>query len=181
VALAKGDLPSRIALKLLPDGDKVAHQVTLDVCSADFPSEAARTARLQQAAVKPDNTLLVNNENVLYQSAPKASQAFDEIRAAVTTCPADKFVPSKVAGVPPLKYTLQLVADDQLGEVAPEHVAVQGAASDQTGKSKSIIQVFQRRGLVMVGIYGPDLATIKPYLSIVAGRLAALTPAQVGE
>ena len=39
----------------------------------------------------------------------------------------------------------------------------------------------QRRGRVMVGLYGPDLATIEPFIPVVASRLAALSASEAGE
>ncbi|MDQ6716533.1 MAG: hypothetical protein M3Z83_10525 [Actinomycetota bacterium] len=180
VALRDADLPPGAHFQLFPGGDTVVNQVTLDVCGADFPSESARTARLQQSTTGADRKRAVRNENVLYSSAPDAAAAFGEIRAAVAGCPARRLVRSKLAGVPPQRYDLHLVPDDQLGAVAPDHVALEGTITDQAGNSRAAAQVFQRRGLVMVGIYGPDLATIRPLLGVAATRLAGLSPAEVG-
>jgi len=159
----------------------VAHQVTLDVCNADFPSEAQRTARYQQIARAPGDTRIVSNENVTYDSEASATQALAEVRAAVEDCPRDMFLHSKVAGVPPLRFQLQLVADDQLGEVTPDHVALAGSVSDQSGKTQPTVELFQRRGNVMVGVYGRDLQTIKSFVGTIAKRLAGLTSAEAGE
>lgn len=171
---------------IIAGGDKIRDQVTLEFCGADFPSESARTARLQQsvccdAFVGFSTMPVVSNENVLYDSAESASQAFNEIRDAVDQCPADRFVTSKVAGVPPLKYQLALIPDDQLGDVTPDHVAIHGTFTDKIDIPRPIVMVWQRRGRAMVGVYGRDLATIKPLLAIVASRLAAISQTEAGE
>jgi hypothetical protein len=179
VALQNSDL-SGLTFQLLPGGDQVKNQVTLDVCAADFPSEALRTARYQQAAASGDN-LAVNNENVMYKSPAAAAQALSEVRDAVANCPSDKFLPSNVAGVPPLRFQIEGIPDDQLGPVTTDHVALGGTAADQSGQTETQVQVFKRRGKVVVGVYGNDLPSIKPLLSVVAQRLASLTPAEAGE
>ena len=60
-----------------------------------YPSESARVARLQQTAVDADGKPLgarggFSDENVLYDSAEIASQAFAEIRSAADRCPTDR-------------------------------------------------------------------------------------------
>jgi len=45
IALQAGDLATGYKLQLMPGGDKVAGQVTLDNCGFDFTTEAHRVAR----------------------------------------------------------------------------------------------------------------------------------------
>ena len=73
------------------------------------------------------------------------------------------------------------IPDAQLGDVAPDHIALGWTAWDQSGRSKSAVGVFQRRGRVMVALYGVDLESIKPLIPIVASRLAALSQTEASE
>jgi hypothetical protein len=152
VKLRDSDLPPSARLKVFPGNDQVWRQVTLDFCGADYPSESARVARLQQTAVDADGKPL------------GARGGF-----------------SKVAGVPPLKYDMVPISANQLGDLTPDHVVLSWIASDQSGDTQNYVAVFQRRGRVMIGLYGVDLASIKPLIPIVAARLAALSVMEAGE
>jgi hypothetical protein len=123
----------------------------------------------------------MSNENVVYDSAEAASQAFEEIRTAVAHCPRDQFVSAKVGGLPPTKFEIAPIPDDQIGQVSPAHVAVGGKLIFQTGGQMTLAAVYQRRGRVMAALYGPDLAAIRPYVPVVASRLATLSQAEAGE
>jgi hypothetical protein len=180
VALRNSDLSGGASFELIPGGDKVAGQITMDFCAGDYPSEALRSTRFQQAALDRDDNVVVNNENVTYKSADGARQALDEVRTVFQLCPRDQFRPSKAPGLE-FKFNFQAVPDDQLGPVAADHVALAGEISVATGESEPAIYTFQRRGKVVVAVYGADLASVKPFLAIAATRLAALTPAEAGE
>jgi hypothetical protein len=187
VKLRDSDLPPGVRLKVLPGNDQVWRQVTLDLCGADFPSESARVARLQQIAIDRDGQVLgtrggFSDENVLYDSVESASQALDEVRRAAEQCPTNRFVRSKVASVPPLKYEISPISATQLGDdPSPDNIALGVMTWDHSGNSQSYAAVFQRRGRVMVALYGADLAAINPFVPIVAARLAALSTAEAGE
>jgi hypothetical protein len=179
--LNDADLPRGVRIKLAPGGYQVARQVTLDLCGGSFPSESDREARFQQFAVNPDGRPFgISDEGVVYESADAASQAFAEIRTAVAQCPTDRFVRSRVAHVPPQRYErLRELRDDQFDEIAPDHIALAYTVTDERGNSTDIVAVFQRRGRVMVGLYGEDVARVEPFVAIVAHRLAALSEREV--
>lgn len=62
---------------------------TLDICSGDFPSEKARVARRQVAAVKQGSPYsFLSTETVRYKDAPSAESALTDIDKVVTKCKA---------------------------------------------------------------------------------------------
>jgi hypothetical protein len=181
VRLVDGDLPFGYTFRLIERGDEAQGQVTLDICSGDFPSEAARTGRLQQVALRRGEETLISNETVTYRSPEDAAAALQEVRAAVGRCPKNRFVPSKVEGVAPLKFDVRVIADPLLGTVTSDHVGVEGTATDEAGRTYPQVQVYQRRGSVLIGVYGSDLTTVRPFLAVVAKRLESLNPGEAGE
>ena len=181
ISLRANDLPSGTTLSLIAGGDQVAGQVTLDMCGAEFPSESARVARLQQSARDAGGKPVVTNENVLYRSPRDATEALNEVRTIVGRCPPNEFKSSHVEGIPPLRYQLQVAPDAQLGTLSADHVAVNVVLTARDGRTDSTSAVYQRRGAVLGAVYGPSLGQILPFAHIITGRLAALTPAQAGE
>jgi len=181
ISLLPNDLPSGTTRKLFPGGDQVAGQVTLDICGAEFPSESARVARLQQSARDASGNSVVTNENVLYRSPRDSTEALNEVRAIVAHCSPDQFHSSHVEGVPDLGYRLQLVPDAQLGTLSADHVAVNAVLTARDGRAETTSAIYQRRGAVLGAVYGPSLGQILPFAHIITGRLAALTSAQAGE
>ncbi len=173
VALRDDDPPGGVTFSLIEMGDVVTGQVTLDVCSARFPSEAMRVARYQQVGRDGAGTFAVNNENVVYGTVAGAAQAMTEIRAVVAECP-DTFVPPVLQGQPPLKFAYEPLPEADLGPVAADHVALSMRAEDRSGKVSTAVFIYQRRGRVLVGVYGRDLASIKPYVGAAALHLASL-------
>ena len=170
VALGDGDMPAGATLTLLPEGDQVAGQVSLDVCHQRFDSEALRTTRYQQLARAGDGTFIVSNENILYRSADDAAEAMREIRTAVVNCPA-AFVPPVVRGQPSLKFVYTDLTETEAGTMVNDHVALAVHSEDRTGRAYDIVTVYQWRGRVLVTIYGLDATTVKPYVSIAARHL----------
>jgi hypothetical protein len=43
------------------------------------------------------------------------------------------------------------------------------------------VLIYQRRGALLAGVYGPTVEQLVPFAQIVATRLAALTPSEAGE
>lgn len=58
---------------------------TLDACGVTYPSEALRVARLQEGFLNGPR-VAESNEVVRYKSAAAATQAFQELKAAVANC-----------------------------------------------------------------------------------------------
>jgi hypothetical protein len=181
VALKSDDLPANATLKLLEDGDQVAGQVTLDLCGASFPSEHLRTARLQQVAKDASGVTVVNDENVMYQSAEGAVQALTELRKTISACDPSKFMHSHVSDVPDLRYELIPIAEAELAGLTRDHVAFTAKLTAQNGQTATEALVYQRRGAVLVGVYSPNAQQLVPLARRAATRLAALSPAEARE
>src|SRR5262249_53602375 len=152
-----------------------------DLCGADFPSEALRTDRLQHAATNSSGKRVVSDEAVRYRSASAAAQALTELRNAISGCDPSTFQSSHVEGVPPLQYDLVPLPESRLKGLAQDHVGFVATLTSQTGKTESDVLIFQRRGALLVGIYGAIPESTLPFAQVVATRLGALTGDQAGE
>src|SRR5262249_6716361 len=80
IALSQPDLPGGLGLQLIPGGNQVRGQPTLDLCNGTFPSEALRTARLQVAAVDAQGGAPISTEAVLYRNPAATEQALRELQ-----------------------------------------------------------------------------------------------------
>lgn len=176
VALDDEDLPPGQRFELYEGGDEVIDQVTMDLCGAAFPSEALRTARLQQGSAGAADDEFVSNENVLYRDAAAAEQALTELREVVELCPADEFLPSSVEGVPDLRYDLTPLGEDQLGPLTEDHVAFGAVVAARDGESFSQTSVFLRRGRVVTVLYMADPGAARSHVATLVEHLGALSP-----
>ena len=180
VALVDSDLPEGLELELIEGGDEVEGQVTLDMCGYQFTSEEARTERFQTEAADDQGNRVVSHEGVLYRSAQDAGAAMEELRSSIRECPKDRPVASSVEGVPALFYDLTVAPEQELSDLAADRLAVTAVLRDDSGQSATFGLVYQRRGRVLVGLYGDTVAGVLPYAKVVAGRLAALSAAEAG-
>jgi hypothetical protein len=99
-ASARCHHPNGFHLKLIPHGDQVQGQVTLDNCGFDFTTEAHRVARRQYALVDSKSRGAgLSNELVAYDSPREAAKALAQWEDAAAHCPRTP-VASTVAGVP---------------------------------------------------------------------------------
>jgi hypothetical protein len=181
VSLKDVVLPEGLRFELLPGGDEITGQVTLDMCGVVFPSEGLRLARYQRAARKPDGESVINNENVIYRTAGDATQALNELRAAISGCNQDEFIPSTVQGVPPLRYRLQPIAPNLLTALAGDHVAVTAEVSSQQGETRQYALIYQRRGAILVGTFGRTAEEVLPYAQQAGEALASVSAADARE
>lgn len=84
VSLSEQDAADPGDFSLMDGGDQVVNEVTLDLCDADYPSEALRVARRQvQISGQPG---WVSSEAVIYDSPDAAEQALYELEQAVAEC-----------------------------------------------------------------------------------------------
>lgn len=181
VALTQADMPAGVTLALIPEGDQVAGEVTLDFCNGNYTSENSRIARWQVAGSDASDNLVVSSESVVYSSPAAAQSALQEVRAALVSCPINKYVPSNIEGVGDLKYTLKPVPpDSQLGSLTADHVVVYATTTDTSGDSGTNSAIYERVGSVMVAVYGTTVSGILPYAHIVEQRLEALPASEIG-
>lgn len=179
LAMRRQDVPGTARIVLFQGGNEVAGQVTLDECGHQFPSERLRVARHQIASVDASGHPTLSNENVAYGTAADASQALRELRAAIATCPPNEFVPSAIAGQPPIRSRFTPIPANSTAHLLPDRVAVQIDSATQDGRSETSYAVYQRRGRILIAVYGPESTPTLSEARILARRLSAVPAALV--
>jgi hypothetical protein len=152
--------------KLIGGGNAIADQVTLDLCSSDFPSEALRVARHQVAAIDAQqHDTGISIEAVLYGSPADAQQAMREVRNAKAKCP-NGYVNDGVAVDPLLRYTFAAAPDGAWAhQDGIDRFAVDVTLHDQAGHSAREIAVYQQHGSLLVVLYTVDPVETSAVLS----------------
>ena len=121
---------------------------TLQICNANYASEAHRVSRTQVAAnpIYSSKYLFLSSEAVQYESAYWANQALKELDAVAATCS------KKTASVKKLSYT------------APSGVAARAllAVSVINKIPQNLISTFQVKGNILVGTYVLSTISYKP-------------------
>lgn len=146
------DTTPKVSVHLLPGGDQVNGQPTLDVCNRTFASESQRTARLQDVAIDTSGTLILSTEAVLYRNAAATKQAFEELRKVAASCPKGP-VTSPVTGSP-ITTTFHTPPDGAWPNTASvEREVLSLTTVDAKGASADSVAVYLRRGRVLLGIY----------------------------
>ncbi len=153
VLLSKADLPPGSRVSLVPGGDAVDGQVTLDECGYTFTSEEARVARRQVDVAYPDEgTALYSNEVVAYDTSGHAELALQEWRSAVQRCPDDEFTKSAVAGIPDVRA--ELLEFHHLATLPISNNAVaRQLLTTRKGRSLYVSVVYQQRGNLLDAHY----------------------------
>jgi hypothetical protein len=183
LVVQQADVAAPASVQLIPGGNRVADQVTLDLCNGRFASEAARTARLQVAETDDQGNASLSTEAVLYQSPDAAARAFTELAGVVAHCPAAP-VPG-VNGGPSLETQFNAPPDGSWPQTPTvDRLAYDFVATDGQGQSQHSVAVYLHRGRVFLGLYFPQPAgdqppvagtsTIPGIVSFFASRLAAL-------
>lgn len=195
MSVAPGDVGPGMSVDLMQGGDRVSDQVSLDVCGADFPSEALRVYRRQVNVVQGEGSPL-SSEALLYGSERGTVQAFAELRSAEANCPKG-YVDSPVANSPDYKTTFRPSPDATWAAVpGVERLVFDFDATERGGSTHRFVAVYLRRDKALLGIYWRDPAkppaiagsrrsrassrssksgwpTCPPRLSISASRLAS--------
>jgi hypothetical protein len=192
LVVRQSDVPSNLVVGLIPGGNLVAGQVTLDLCNGTFPSETLRTAREQVAVTdQMGQTELFSTEAVLYHNTASTAQAFSELRARAASCPQQVLPPPPgEEGVSPTKTTFNPRPDTSWPTTPTvERLAYDFSSTDQQGNTTHAIAVYLRRGRALMGLYfdTPDQAqpavdgqtTVPGIVSVFEKRMAALPPAVV--
>ena len=151
LSVKQEDVPADFLVTLWPNGDRVEGEVTLNLCFADYPSEALRVARRQTAVFDKQERLVLSTEAVAYQTPAATAQAFTELRDAQTNCPrglvqtpnGDQtrivFGPAPDSNWPAVPNVERLVFD---------YIEV-----NQQGAIGRAALVFLRRGRILLGVY----------------------------
>ncbi|HET6793273.1 MAG TPA: hypothetical protein VFH45_02450 [Acidimicrobiales bacterium] len=181
VVVQQADVGPSLAVALIPGGDQVTGQTTLDLCNGAFPSESERTARLQDAVADAQGNEVLSTEAVLYHSAADTSQAFAELRSVAAHCPAGP-VASPV-GEPTVTTRFNPPPDGAWPQVAGvERQAYDFVSTDESGESSHGVAVYLRHGRLLLGAYfqSPDApqpavggqTTIAGIVNVLSQRMA---------
>lgn len=154
VALTDADFSDGSRIQLIPGGDQVRGQVTMDNCGYAFTTEAHRVARRQVAMVPgASDQIDVSNEVVAYDSAAQAAKAMQEFRRSVTGCRKGVYQTSRIAAEPPMRYDVSRLSRPgglPVADTAQASLAL--TAKGQPGHIYAFV-VFERRGAVIDGVY----------------------------
>jgi hypothetical protein len=173
LVVTQADVPPEVSVQLIPGGNQVVGQATLDLCSGDFPSESKRKARLQVSAVDDLGRPNLSTEAVLYKDEAATAQGFAELRSVAAKCTEDTMKPPPDGSWPAVP-TVERQAYDFI--------------SSAGGQPQHSVAVYLRRGRVLMGVYFPQpdgdqspvmgKTTIPDIVTVFANRIAAL-PASV--
>jgi hypothetical protein len=183
------DVPSTADVIVFPGGVGLG-QPTLDLCNGRYPSESRRTARIQDAVLDAQGTVVFSTEAVLYGDSGGTTQAFEELQSVVAACPSTPV--QGPTGDPPVTTTFTAAPPDAGWRQVPtvNRRAYDLTIVDERGQRRRTVAVYLQRGRVLLGIYfsrpeGAQLAvggqtTIESIVNLFAGRVAALPTSVVG-
>jgi hypothetical protein len=168
VGLRPTDVDPSATVALIPGGDRVAGQTTLDLCDGAYPSESNRRARRQVVAVSQAGGWILSTEAVLYDSPASLDAAFKELAAASGKCAQtgiDKAWP-QVAGV--VRQAYDTPVDTQTGPQG------RGAVVYLRHDRALLALYFHTTGALPSPVAGQK--TVEEAVAVFAKRLAALPP-----
>lgn len=164
-------------------------QPTLDLCNGTYPSESARTARLQVRVVDAQGETALSTEAVLYSSGAGTTAAFSELKAVVAACP-DGPVESPVGGSTVTTRFGPAPDGDWPQVPTVERLAFAFDTIDVTGETMHSVAVYLRRGRALLGVYFSHADTptaevegktaLGDIVNVFAARLAELPVSAVG-
>lgn len=182
------DVPASARVVLFEGGIGL-NQPTLDLCNGRYPSESRRTARIQDAVLDAQGTLVFSTEAVLYGDAGGTSQAFAELRSVTAACPSTAVQSPSGQTAAVTKFN---APPDGTWPQTPtvNRQAYDFTTEDASGERRHTVAVYLQRGRALLGLYfaqpdGPQLAvegqtTIEGIVGVFATRLAALPTSVVG-
>jgi hypothetical protein len=188
--LGQDDLGQSFGLVLIPGGNRVSGEPTLDLCNGTFASESSRRARFQVAAVDAQENVALSTETVQYANGAATVQAFDELRSVAASCPSTP-VTSPV-GEAAVTTTFNAAPDGTWPQVSGvERLAFDFDTKDGSGQNHHSLAVYLRRGRVLMGVYfsqpdGPQTAvagqsTVAGIVDLFAKRMAQLPDSLVND
>ena len=176
VVLSTSDVASGYVVKLIPGGDQVAGQVTLDYCGYHYTSETHRVARRQVALyTSAGQAVGASNEVVAYDTSAHAAEALAQFTAAVKRCPTTAFERGTVAGQPAVRYDKgTLSTSTQLPVPGNVIVMMTATAKGFPGHLYSVF-VMQVEGTVLDAVYLSSSAVLPPSAIAAAMHVAVVT------
>ena len=190
VILQQSDVGSNLSVVLLPSGDQVQGQPTLDLCNGTYATESLRTARLQDVAQDSNGTTVLSTEAVLYANATDSARAFSELKTVAAKCPHTPVV--SPVGEPTVTTHFD-AAPDARWPAPPAGVtrlAFSFTVTDAQGRAIPSLAVYLRRGRALMGVYvsqpnvtQPAIAgqtSIPGIVNVFATRVARLPASTTG-
>lgn len=152
LGLHQTDVTGSVLVGTIAGGDQVGDQPTLDLCNANYSTEALRTARHQVAAVDLAGNGLLSTEAVLYQNETAATLALAQLRAAAADCPAAP-VTNRTTGQP--ETTVFGPAPDKTWPAVATvtRQAYEFTSTDRTRAAQASVAVYLQRGRALLAVY----------------------------
>lgn len=143
-------LDSSWSMRLTDGGDGLRVN-TLDICGAEYPSDALRTARRQVQYGPDTDDMGVSNEIVTYRPGG-AAQALKEVQQAVATCPGDKVQEKDMHGGMAIYHVQKLLVTGP--KWLPGTLAYYVEIDHLDGTTTTECEIFQSRANVVDIVYG---------------------------
>jgi hypothetical protein len=151
IVLRPGEVGKGYQVRLIPGGNRVQGQVTLDLCGQVFRSEKLRAARLQVVYFDAAHEARLSNEVVRYRPGGTA-QAMRELQHVAAHCPKGP-VSGPVRGSGPMRWRVTRVTDRRLTKPYLA-VVVHGSGKEQGHKvSFTAFGVYEFRKNVLSALY----------------------------
>jgi len=189
VILQQSDVGSNLTVVLLPNGDQVQGQPTLDLCNGTYATESLRAARLQDVAQDTNGTTVFSTEAVVYANAADSARAFSELKTVAAKCPHNPVV--SPVGEPTVTTHFDAAPDARwpAPPAGVNRLAFSFTVTDQQGHAIPSLAVYLRRGPALIGVYfsqpnvtQPAIAgqtSIPGIVNVFATRLAQLPQSTV--
>lgn len=194
ISLTAKDVAEGAEFSLLDGGDEVIGQVSLDLCRADFPSEAQRRARHQIQVFDEGRASWLSSEALLYSSPAAAQEAMSELARAAADCE-DSTTQQALQAVPTaddsgLSWRFAPAPDSGWPEVpGVARQAYQFQVTDPVGDTAEFLSTYLRRGRVLVALYvtppgaQSELLVNDPsqqrLVAVISNRMAGLPTSEV--
>jgi hypothetical protein len=161
LVLQQRDVGGNNTVQLLPGGDQVEGETTLDICNGAYPSESLRVARLQVLGADDQGNETLSTEAVAYRNPQATAQAFSELRSVAAACPTGP-VTSPV-GEPTVATRINAAPDKAWPQTdGVDRLAFDLTVNDQSGQAERSMAVYLRRGRVLLGVYFPNVDSSHP-------------------
>ncbi|HST83132.1 MAG TPA: hypothetical protein VLL08_15465 [Kineosporiaceae bacterium] len=154
IALVDSDVGRGTTVSLIPKGDRVKGQMTMNNCGYTFTTESHRIARLQVEILAPQGQHTgASNEVAVYDTAEQAAKAMNEFRMSVKNCKKTVFHKSGEAGVPKVRYAFETVASAKDLPVKDTAVSTMVVRFKGMKLRMYLELIYQRQGRVISGVY----------------------------
>jgi hypothetical protein len=155
----------------------VAGQVSLDLCSFAFPSEALRVGRVQLLVTTTDGDPVgLSVEAIAYRNDASAQQAMGELVEAGHRCP-NRVQPPVVRDQAPERWTFDRSPDTHWATVpGVDRLAFDATLRSRGQRPAHLLLIYLRRGRVLIGIYA-DVSKDAARTGLSSSKVHAITTA----